>query len=748
MIDLDRLTVAVVKAKEKDGDAFTYIFEETHNYTYAIACSLLDDPEEAKDVVQETFLKVFLSLSSLQDDRSFLRWLHTITFNICQDHLRVHAREHDTASSMISDQSSVVPLDEFMQLSWNQELIRDMIRALPNEQRDAVYLYYYKNRTIGEIAVIQDVSIGTVKSRLYYARNTLQRLIEAEEKRTGKLHVAPAVTVFSAILMLPNVDITLSQPDAAKILAAVLTATEAAGGISFASAEPKQNISLRTRIASLFQRNLYLRMRPIAVVSAVVLLLAAALGLVTFGYRRAQNGISPVSTEPGSARACQTAAPQALPHSATRPMTAAVICEGKFSETVRYTLTEDGTLTVSGTGVIGGGQKWDVVEARKKRDFSLIAHTEPLAVYKDSIRALVIEEGITEIGTYAFMHLPITFLSLPDSLICIWEAAFAYCTSLPKLEIPDNTVMLSDWAFYCNEALRELTVGKNLEYIGNETFANASELVSIDFRTEVPLSIGSSTFRHAGKLTEINFPKTTILIDEYAFANTGLRSVDLSYTHAAFGFEPFYSSENLETVFLPKDIKTLSSHILSNIPKLSNVDFGTSLQNIENAVFANTALTNIHIPASVSYIAPKAFVNAKTLNTIHVAEENLSYASQDGVLYNKSMTTLEQYPYGRKESVFTVPASVNSIAISALNSKHLRTIFFSGEITALSSYAVALNCGEVDLYFSGDVPRIWEENAIPYEKQCTIHFREGTKGWTEGSWTSPDGKVFKTVMEK
>ena len=275
MIDLEALTQYVKKAKTGDSAAFAALFEATKDYTYAIAYALLEDLCEAQDVVQETYLKVYLQLDTLRDDRSFLRWLHTITYNLTQDHIRSHTQER-LALAEVAEQkrNTQLTLDEWMMDTWKQDIIRDMIKALPPEQQEVIRLYYFQNRSVGEIAVLQDCPINTVKSRLFYARNTLQKLIEAEEERTGRMHLSPVVTILAATLMLPDVGMTLPREDAMRILAAVFTAVGSADGIALvgipgeeaadtsrAASGETNRLSLAVRLWMFFDKRWFLRLR-------------------------------------------------------------------------------------------------------------------------------------------------------------------------------------------------------------------------------------------------------------------------------------------------------------------------------------------------------------------------------------------------------------------------------------------------------------------------------------------------------
>ena len=144
MINIDVLSNYVAAAKKQDRDAFTALFQYTKDYTYGIALSFLSDEEEAQDIVQEVYLRVWLHLPDLREDRSFLRWLHSITFNISQDHLQQRALQKKAINSAAEElflQKST--FDEWMLKSWKQETIHEMVATLPDVQREAVYLFYF-----------------------------------------------------------------------------------------------------------------------------------------------------------------------------------------------------------------------------------------------------------------------------------------------------------------------------------------------------------------------------------------------------------------------------------------------------------------------------------------------------------------------------------------------------------------------------------------------------------------------------
>jgi hypothetical protein len=115
------------------------------------------------------------------------------------------------------------------------------------------------------------------------------------------------------------------------------------------------------------------------------------------------------------------------------------------------------------------------------------------------------------------------------------------------------------------------------------------------------------------------------------------------------------------------------------IPAYVPPDQTRSVEGIAKQAFlGNKILTSIRIPASVNSIGEDSFSSCSNLTSINVAEDNLNYLSEDGVLYNKAKTTLIAYPIGKKSTSFTVSASVTIISIGAFHRcDNLTNIYFA-----------------------------------------------------------------------
>lgn len=121
-------------------------------------------------------------------------------------------------------------------------------------------------------------------------------------------------------------------------------------------------------------------------------------------------------------------------------------------------------------------------------------------------------------------------------------------------------------------------------------------------------------------------------------------------------------------------VTTIGPHAFKNDYNLTNVTFGTNVTTLEGEAFAWAGLTIVNIPANVTNIDIDVFVGCP-LTTITVNSNNPVYASVNGVLFNKQLTTLVQYPINNYATSYMLPASVTSIADSAfVHAYYLQTI--------------------------------------------------------------------------
>ena len=187
----------VERAKRGDRQAFGRLVDEYKDKIYSYVSRMLGDPYEAEDVTQEAFVRAYRSLPRFRGASSFHTWLYRIASNLAIDVVRRRKRNDVSAFSL--DEPLESDDGEYEReiaddtggpayatgTRETQVAVRRAIMYLPEKLRDVMILYELQGETYEDIAEILDVPLGTVKSRLFNARNQLkdrlQSLVEAGE---------------------------------------------------------------------------------------------------------------------------------------------------------------------------------------------------------------------------------------------------------------------------------------------------------------------------------------------------------------------------------------------------------------------------------------------------------------------------------------------------------------------------------------------------------------------------------------
>lgn len=151
------------------------------------------------------------------------------------------------------------------------------------------------------------------------------------------------------------------------------------------------------------------------------------------------------------------------------------------------------------------------------------------------------------------------------------------------------------------------------------------------------------------------------------------------------------TSERLKKATLGKGITVIPSSIFAGCVKLKTVKLSNNLRTIENDAFSGCkSLTSITIPEKVRKIQGNPFIECSKLTKINVNKNNKTYTSIGGILFTKSKKTLAVYPYGKKNSAYSVPKTVYKIAEDAFSeSSFIRTIKMTNSVKRIEDNAFA-----------------------------------------------------------
>jgi RNA polymerase sigma-70 factor (ECF subfamily) len=157
---------------------------------FAIARLILRDTHMAEDAVQEALVHAWRDLPRLRDPDRFDAWLRRLLVNACADQGR-HRRRWSAEIQIVRSEPSTA--DAVGSLADRDQLERGVRRRKPqhrtalvrhNEQRTAVVLHFYLGLTVAEVADSLDIPLGTAKSRLHYATETLRAALDADARTT------------------------------------------------------------------------------------------------------------------------------------------------------------------------------------------------------------------------------------------------------------------------------------------------------------------------------------------------------------------------------------------------------------------------------------------------------------------------------------------------------------------------------------------------------------------------------------
>jgi len=188
----------VARATAGDQDSFNQLVARWERPIYALAYRTLGREEEARDVVQEAFLRAYRGLKGFKGEAKFSSWLYRITLNLCRDWIRRERRAPivqvpegvdpvDLADAQVSPSESVEDLVGRREMS---QAVAKAMAELPEEQRVAIMLKEYHGLTFQEIADQLDCPLSTVKTRLYQGLSVLRRRLERQQAEAASLRRA------------------------------------------------------------------------------------------------------------------------------------------------------------------------------------------------------------------------------------------------------------------------------------------------------------------------------------------------------------------------------------------------------------------------------------------------------------------------------------------------------------------------------------------------------------------------------
>jgi len=201
------IVLLVERAMRNDDSVWEEIYEKTHRYVYFMTLKFLRSEQDAQDITQEVYIKMMRSISQLSSAESFYGWLRSIIYSKCKDLVKkkkpVLLDEDEDGGSLFEDipdlneeflPAKVLDSDE------TRRMVLELVDALPYLQRQTVMFFYYEEMKVEQIAKLMECALGTVKSRLNYARQQIKQGVEEYERKGIKLYGMGALPILTILL--------------------------------------------------------------------------------------------------------------------------------------------------------------------------------------------------------------------------------------------------------------------------------------------------------------------------------------------------------------------------------------------------------------------------------------------------------------------------------------------------------------------------------------------------------------------
>ena len=172
-----------------DLESFNQLVLRWERLIFALAYRVIGREEEARDVVQETFLRAFRGIGNFRGQAKFSSWVYRIALNLCRDWIRRERRapilptpEGVDVVELAAEQGPAESIEDLVARNDMSKVVADLMTRLPEEQRTAIILKEYHGMTFQEIADLQGVPLSTVKTRLYQGLSVLRRHLHQQGK--------------------------------------------------------------------------------------------------------------------------------------------------------------------------------------------------------------------------------------------------------------------------------------------------------------------------------------------------------------------------------------------------------------------------------------------------------------------------------------------------------------------------------------------------------------------------------------
>lgn len=350
---------------------------------------------------------------------------------------------------------------------------------------------------------------------------------------------------------------------------------------------------------------------------------------------------------------------------------------GNCGNNVSWVLTDDGTLTISGTGSM---------------QYYSTYNPAPWYSLRSSIKNVEVQEGVTNISSYAFYFCEnLTSVTIADSVTSIGNYAFYCCQSLTDATIPDSTTFIGDYAFAHCAKLTSIVIPDRVTSIGDSTFFDCVSLRDVSIGKSVT-TIGDQAFHYCDSLTSVVIPDSVTAIGISAFSScSSLTSVVIGNSVTTIGSGAFNYCSSLASITIPDSVVSIDTDFY-DCKKLTTLIIAEGSETVtDTMVICKSQLTKVFIPSSVNAVDATAFTGCSSLTGVYITDVaawcNINFASYTS---NPLHYSHELYLNGEQVIDLVIPDGVVSVGAYAFyDCDSLKSIAIPDSVTAVGDNAFA-----------------------------------------------------------
>jgi len=274
------------------------------------------------------------------------------------------------------------------------------------------------------------------------------------------------------------------------------------------------------------------------------------------------------------------------------------VVNGTCGDNLTWVLDDEGTLTISGEGEMSYFRVYHKEETNTT--------VPPWNPYLTQIKTIMIDEGVTGIGSGAFMDCSsLTSVTIPDSVTTIGSHAFGNCSSLTSIIIPESVTKMAHGLFDGCSALKSVNIPEGVTSMSSEVFMGCSSLTSITIPEGVT-SINTSTFKDCSSLTSVTIPESITSIGKSAFYGcSSLTSIDIPENVTSIGAWAFYGCSSLTSITIPESVTIIGNHALTDCSNLKEIIFEGNAPSIAEDAFTHVTATAYFPAGNTTWTADK-----------------------------------------------------------------------------------------------------------------------------------------------